>query len=481
MADTVGTKGDWAETFLSILGAPVNTVNKAHICGWIDGEGTRAQWNPLATTQKWDGSTDFNNNNGFPVQNYPTAHDGMGATVKTITNGRYNSILLAIGEGTEAALSGVQNSDEWNTWGTGKNKAWVLSAAYRDDPSKMDETYLAARAENDTVEPGEITVPTGSVSSEGIGGNGDTTTGATHEEAFGIHLRGGRIPPFTNPEVPEFGFEPMTKAPLYRGWLSEFWDVSAEGAPPKSKWYRLMFQYNPGALMLDQYIDPDKVYNPVLQNAQERASWNQSIGNTLSFDMVFDRMASYGSSLANRRYQDQSLGDSTGVLSDVRIVEKILTNGMGGPEGIAYNVMPTVRVRFSRHGGGKFPPLNYIGFVTGTSIHYQRFNVDMVPTRCTISMSIRIAINMPRFKETALHGSGGEVGPALRQWLRGPNRPRIGAPIRLQDTDIIKSETGWQTEYGTPPPPPSTRNPGTTTPPPRTPRDGERPTPGQPL
>ena len=84
-----------------------------------------AIWNPFNTTQKMPGSTSFNYNNGYPVQNYLTWVQGVQATAKTIMNGRYPALVAALSAGTSAMdmAHGVAVSP----WGTGHLVEEVLS------------------------------------------------------------------------------------------------------------------------------------------------------------------------------------------------------------------------------------------------------------------------------------------------------------------------------------------------------------------
>jgi hypothetical protein len=76
--------GKWAEAFLQVMGAPRCHANLVVTIAWQAQEGTQAAWNPLATTHRMDGSTDFNS---AGVQNYRTLAQGLEATKETIENG----------------------------------------------------------------------------------------------------------------------------------------------------------------------------------------------------------------------------------------------------------------------------------------------------------------------------------------------------------------------------------------------------------
>jgi hypothetical protein len=104
----------WAQDFLTRLGMPVTSENVRAMVAWQQAEGTRAQNNPLATTQNMPGATKFNS---VGVKNFVTYDDGLTANIKAITNGRYPNILSALKAGNNAQAVGqaIANSP----WGTG--------------------------------------------------------------------------------------------------------------------------------------------------------------------------------------------------------------------------------------------------------------------------------------------------------------------------------------------------------------------------
>lgn len=101
----------WISALLKSLGAPVNAANTDSISSWIRRE---TSWppvaanNPLNTTLPMSGATNYNSTG---VKNYPTAQEGMQATVQTLEG--YPEILnrLRTGQG----LCGW-SSEEFDTW-----------------------------------------------------------------------------------------------------------------------------------------------------------------------------------------------------------------------------------------------------------------------------------------------------------------------------------------------------------------------------
>ena len=77
----------WAKDFLTRLGAPITPSNVQAITAWEKAEGTKAAFNPLATTQGgYAGETTFNS---VGVKNYASYQDGLDANVQVINNGLY--------------------------------------------------------------------------------------------------------------------------------------------------------------------------------------------------------------------------------------------------------------------------------------------------------------------------------------------------------------------------------------------------------
>ena len=103
---------------------PVTAENVRAITAWEQAEGTKASYNPLATTQGgFTGETTFNS---VGVKNYASYQDGLDANVKVITNGLYGNILSALQQGNDAdaVARAVANSP----WGTGTGVERVLAS-----------------------------------------------------------------------------------------------------------------------------------------------------------------------------------------------------------------------------------------------------------------------------------------------------------------------------------------------------------------
>lgn len=86
----------WAKELLGALGAPQTQANVSSVVAWEQREGGGGANNPLNTTQAMPGATDFNS---VGVKNYPSAAEGVAATVTTLHNGQYGDILLYLRSG----------------------------------------------------------------------------------------------------------------------------------------------------------------------------------------------------------------------------------------------------------------------------------------------------------------------------------------------------------------------------------------------
>lgn len=108
------TREDFARAVLGKLGIPLTGENIRAMEAWMQAEGTSAANNPLATTQPWNGATNFNS---VGVKNYQTADDGVSATVATLKNGYYPNILSALRSGTAVDVGQAIAASPWGTGG----------------------------------------------------------------------------------------------------------------------------------------------------------------------------------------------------------------------------------------------------------------------------------------------------------------------------------------------------------------------------
>jgi hypothetical protein len=113
----------FATDLLARLGMPQTAENLRALVAWQQAEGTRAAFNPLATTQGSAGANDFNS---VGVKNYTSYAQGLDATVTTLRNGRYGEILAALLDGSSA--SRLASAVERSPWGTGDGVRRVLAA-----------------------------------------------------------------------------------------------------------------------------------------------------------------------------------------------------------------------------------------------------------------------------------------------------------------------------------------------------------------
>ena len=109
---------------LNGLGAPTTADNEAFLDAQAQAENTTAANNPLATTQPYNGATNFNYKG---VKNYPSLAAGIKATVDTLNPppgsvDYYPGIRNDLISGQYTALQIAQrNSKELDTWGTGSS------------------------------------------------------------------------------------------------------------------------------------------------------------------------------------------------------------------------------------------------------------------------------------------------------------------------------------------------------------------------
>lgn len=124
------TREEFAIKLLQEINAPVTQRNLYALVSWMHAEGSKATYNPLATTQEWAGATNFNS---VGVKNYPSLDVGVAATAKTLNYGAdrhlygYDKIRFRLrqDERPRRTLAAVESS----SWGTGGLAKRVLKYA----------------------------------------------------------------------------------------------------------------------------------------------------------------------------------------------------------------------------------------------------------------------------------------------------------------------------------------------------------------
>jgi hypothetical protein len=109
----------WAKALLTTARLPATARNITTFVAWAIAEGgwwnNRALYNPLNTTQPYNGSHAVNS---VGVQAYRSQSDGMAATLETLHNGNYGAIVhgLLISD-TPNNMASTVGSSPWGTNG----------------------------------------------------------------------------------------------------------------------------------------------------------------------------------------------------------------------------------------------------------------------------------------------------------------------------------------------------------------------------
>jgi len=133
-----GSDDAFYRAILEGIGAPVTNNNMAYLYAWRQSEGGKAAFNPFNTTQKAEGATNYNS---VGVKNYTSAEQGVAATVKTIINGRYESIINSLKmdkppmETAEALVA-----SPWGTSGLIKKVISGYEAGYSPKPKEINQS-----------------------------------------------------------------------------------------------------------------------------------------------------------------------------------------------------------------------------------------------------------------------------------------------------------------------------------------------------
>lgn len=130
------TRADYARAVKQALGIHADT--HGFFLSWMLAEsGTEpcdghsgAAWNPLNTTWRTPGSTSYNS---VGVQNYHSADEGIGATVRTLRLGYYADIVAACKAGS--SLGHLCYLVQHSPWGTGA-AIYAGAEAYKRDEKR---------------------------------------------------------------------------------------------------------------------------------------------------------------------------------------------------------------------------------------------------------------------------------------------------------------------------------------------------------
>jgi hypothetical protein len=116
---------NFGRDLLKSLGAPVTAENLRFIDAWTKAEGTKARFNPLATTRNAPGATAFNS---VGVRNFPSYRVGVEKTRDTLLNGYYDPIVSLMRSG-KATARDMASAVAESPWGTGSGVLRVLGVA----------------------------------------------------------------------------------------------------------------------------------------------------------------------------------------------------------------------------------------------------------------------------------------------------------------------------------------------------------------
>jgi hypothetical protein len=140
-----GYSQTWGTTLLRRLGAPVTPDNLRFLDAWSRAEGGRARNNPFNTTQNMPGATSMNS---VGVKNYTSPAQGLDATYKTLTNGRYAPILTSLRAGRPATETA--RAVAATPWGTGSGVSRVLGDKGPSKPAPSTPARTTSQPINGT-------------------------------------------------------------------------------------------------------------------------------------------------------------------------------------------------------------------------------------------------------------------------------------------------------------------------------------------
>lgn len=285
-------------------------------------------------------------------------------------------------------------------------------------------------------------------------GGGKTVAGPGGLEQQGIFAENPTNEPFAFPGPTRYHLDEngvMQPTRVQRGFIRLLSPDKKDGAEQSLSLpnYRFFFQFNPQTIARDVRMS-SSVYNPLLQTAEELATPIAS-ENGFSFEMLIDRSFEMsGGQRANTLAKEdrtgdvlaQELPDNIGVLSDIRILDSIVGQGITAEfaEQAAYQAEIRYNVEVARAAeAGEDPPPEFDrgrliqaynanignqaflipnpvrvvfsslfmvdGYVTQMKVDYVRFNANMVPITAKISVQMHalyIGFAKPRTVMTSI-------------------------------------------------------------------------------
>lgn len=185
------TRQQWAQAFLSAIGAPVTTLNTNWVIAWTQYETSccgGCSYNLLNTTEtNTPGALGRCGTNTAGVQNYDSFANGVGANAKVLQNGLYGNILAALRSSDSSALCnpGSAIQQQLQTWGTGN--AAAIAAAACSGNVQSDQSFSGTA----TTVTGSANIGSQQPCQGGIAGIGNCPSG---EQCVQLNKDGSVIP-----------------------------------------------------------------------------------------------------------------------------------------------------------------------------------------------------------------------------------------------------------------------------------------------
>ena len=110
-------RGEFTRAVFEKIGAHIDGGRLAFGVAWAAFESTEALNNPWATTEPYEGATDYNS---VGVKNYASFEDGVDATVRTLVNGYYEHLLKVL-RNPESTIRECLNVLDASPWGSHPN------------------------------------------------------------------------------------------------------------------------------------------------------------------------------------------------------------------------------------------------------------------------------------------------------------------------------------------------------------------------
>lgn len=223
-------RSDFAIEVYKKLEAPVNTARINFGVTWAAFENTEATNNPWATTEPFEGSSDFNE---AGVKNYATFENGVDATVETLLLPAYEHFVTLL-RNPDVSVMELLNALDGSPWGSNPTGQLYEDVVNEFDTFNKEVPGSGGDVVAPPIEPPKEDEPVANVQMPTLK-VGDNSRAVLSLTVLLKHYEGATFPNFQEGDV--FNDEVDTVVKAYQ----EKWGLKVDGVVGPQTWSSLFF------------------------------------------------------------------------------------------------------------------------------------------------------------------------------------------------------------------------------------------------